>query len=170
MANTIKIEGLRELDAALAQFKKSTARGVMNRALKRAAKPIADAAKQNAPVDTGALRDSIGISVARTGGAGRSAFADALRSGASRAEAAAAAHAANSAAGGQTTATVQVAAKAPHAVFAEYGTRERGGTLFLSAAMHSRRGEALKLLGKELGSEINKTAKRIAARQARKSK
>lgn len=169
MKNSVKVSGLKELDAALAQFKKSTARGVMNRALKKAAKPIADQAKMDAPVDTGALRDSIGIDVVRTGGAGRSAFARAMRSGASRAEAAAAAHAANSAAGGQTQAKVRVAAKAPHAVFAEFGTRGKSGTMFLTAAMKSKQGAALKTLGTELAAEIDKTARRVAARQSRKT-
>ena len=86
-----KVEGLRELDAALAQFTKSTARGVLNRALRKAAKPILDQARTNAPVDTGELRDSLGIRVTGTGGAaGKAAFAAAMRSGATRAAAAAA--------------------------------------------------------------------------------
>lgn len=166
---TVKIDGLKELDAALAQFKKSTARGVMTRALRKAAGPIADQARMDAPVDTGALRDSIGIDVVRTGGAGRSAFASAMRSGASRAEAAAAARAANSAAGGGAQAKVRVAAKAPHAVFAEFGTRGKSGTMFLSAAMKSKQGAALKTLGAELAAEIDKTARRVSARQSRKT-
>lgn len=165
---TVKISGLRELDAALAQFKKSTARGVMNRALKKAAKPIAEQARADAPVDTGALRDSIGIDVVRSGGAGKQAYADAMRDGATRSEAAAAARAANSNGSG-AMATVRVAAKAPHAVFAEFGTRTKSGAMFLSGAMKSQRPAVLQVLKKELGTEIEKTARRIAARQSKKA-
>jgi hypothetical protein len=110
----LKIEGLRELDAALGQFSKATARGVLHRALKKAAVPIRDQARQDAPVDTGELRDSIVIRTQSTGGsAGKAAFAAAMRSGSSKAEAAAAARAANREAGRQPlSATVSVASEA----------------------------------------------------------
>lgn len=167
-----KVEGLRELDAALAQFKKSTARGVLNRALRKGAKPILEQAKTNAPVDTGELRDSLGIRVTGTGGAaGKAAFAAAMRGGATRAAAAAAAQAANREAGRQPlSAAVSIGASAPHAVFAEFGTRKSPGTAFLSAAMRGRARDALTLVSSELRTEIEKTAKRVAARAAGKAK
>lgn len=167
---TIKIEGLRELDNALGQFSKATARGVLHRALRKAAVPIRDQARQDAPVDTGELRDSIVIRTQSTGGgAGKAAFAAAMRSGTSREEAAAAARSANREAGRQPlSATVSVAAEAPHAVFAEFGSRGKPGNMFLTAAMRSRAKDALALVGKELGTEISKTAKRVAARRAKK--
>lgn len=167
---TLKVEGLRELDAALGQFSKATARGVLHRALRKASVPIRDQAKADAPVDTGELRDSIVIRTQSTGGsAGKQAFAAAMRSGSSRAEAASAARAANREAGRQPlSATVSVAAEAPHAVFAEFGARGKSGNMFLTAAMRSRAKDALALVGKELGSEIQKTAKRVAARRAKK--
>lgn len=170
MKNSVKISGLRELDAALAQFKKSTARGVLNRALKKAAVPIRDQAKTDAPVDTGELRDSINIRVKGTGGsAGKAAFAAAMRAGASRSEAAKAAREANRAAGSQPmSATVSIAADAPHAVFAEFGARGKPGNAFLSTALTGRADDALALVKTELGTEIQKTAKRVAARAAKK--
>ena len=169
-AMTIKVSGLRELDAALAQFKKSTARGVLNRALKKAAKPIRDQAKQDAPVDTGELRDSINIRVKGAGGsAGKAAFASAMRGGATRGEAAKAAREANREAGSKPmSAVVSIAADAPHAVFAEFGARGKPGNAFLTMAMRSRADDALAVLGTELGTEIEKTAKRVAARAAKK--
>lgn len=170
MASTIKVEGLRELDAALAQFSKSTARGILHRALKKAAAPIRDQAKADAPVDTGELRDSIVIRTKSTGGgAGKAAFASVMRSGGSRSEAAKAARDANRAAGQQPmSATVSVAADVGHAVFAEYGARGRPGTNFLSSAMMSRGKDALKLVGSEMRTQIQKSAKRVAARAAKK--
>lgn len=172
MKNSVKISGLRELDAALAQFKKSTARGVLNRALKKAAVPIRDQAKTDAPFDTGELRDSINIRVKGAGGsAGKAAFAAAMRAGSSRSEAAKAARAANREAGRQPmTATVSIAADAPHAVFAEFGARRKPGNAFLSTAMTSRADDALALVKTELGTEIEKTAKRLASRAAKKGK
>lgn len=170
MPNTVKIEGLRELEAALAQFSKSTARGILHRALKKAAAPIRDQAKADAPVDTGELRDSIVIRTKSTGGgAGKAAFAAAMREGATRGEAAQAARQANREAGKQPmSAAVSIAAEAPHAVFAEFGARGRAGTNFLSSAMQSRGRDALKLVGAEMKTEIEKSAKRAAARAAKK--
>lgn len=170
MANTVKIDGLRELEAALSQFSKSTARGILHRALKKAAAPIRDQAKADAPVDTGELRDSIVIRTKSTGGgAGKAAYAATMRRGGSKSQAAKAARAANRAAGPQPmTATVSVAADVGHAVFAEFGSRGRPGTSFLSRAMTSRGRDALKLVGSEMRTEIQKSAKRVAARAAKK--
>ena len=61
MAETVKVEGLRELEAALKELPRSTGKAALRRALKKAAKPIADAAAARAPVDEGHLRDSIGV-------------------------------------------------------------------------------------------------------------
>lgn len=56
MQTTVKIEGLTELDAALAQFKPSTGKGVLRRVGKKAAKPMAQDMEQRAPKLTGALK------------------------------------------------------------------------------------------------------------------
>ena len=127
-------------------------------------------AKDDAPVDTGELRNSITIRAKGTGGsAGKAAFAAAVRGGGTRSEAAQAARAANRAAGRQPlSAVVSVAADAPHAVFAEFGARGRPGNAFLTAAMRSRADDALTLVRQELKQEIDKTAKRVAARRTKK--
>ena len=55
--------GFRELEAALADIeKKATQKGIMRRALKKAAQPMADAAQAAAPVDGGGLAASVGMS------------------------------------------------------------------------------------------------------------
>lgn len=56
---TVKIEGLREVDAALGQLGKATGRNVMRRVAIKRLQPIADEMKANAPVDESDLRDSI---------------------------------------------------------------------------------------------------------------
>lgn len=55
----VKIEGLREVDAALGQLGKATGRNVMRRVAIKRLQPIADEMKANAPVDQSDLRDSI---------------------------------------------------------------------------------------------------------------
>lgn len=56
---TVKIEGLREIDAALGQLGKATGRNVMRRVAIKRLQPIADEMRANAPVDQSDLRDSI---------------------------------------------------------------------------------------------------------------
>ena len=51
MQTKLDIRGLREVAKGLEQFKKSTQTGVLTRALKRAAKPVENAARNYAPVD-----------------------------------------------------------------------------------------------------------------------
>jgi HK97 gp10 family phage protein len=56
-----RVEGLRELEAALSQLTKATARRVARDVLKEAAQPIADAGEANAPFLTGGLKNSYGV-------------------------------------------------------------------------------------------------------------
>jgi HK97 gp10 family phage protein len=56
---TVKIDGLRDVDAALGQLGKATGRNVMRRVAIKRLQPIADEMKANAPVDQSDLRDSI---------------------------------------------------------------------------------------------------------------
>lgn len=62
MKTTVKVEGLAELDQALAQFSKATARGVLVKTLRKAAVPIQKAAELLAPKNTGRLSLNIVIS------------------------------------------------------------------------------------------------------------
>lgn len=61
MASTVKIEGLRELDRALAELPKATGKAVLRRVLKKRAQPIADAAEAMAARRTGTLAQSAGV-------------------------------------------------------------------------------------------------------------
>jgi hypothetical protein len=53
-----KLEGLKELDEALKELPKATARNVLLRTLKEQGQPIADAGEANAPRLSGKLADS----------------------------------------------------------------------------------------------------------------
>ena len=187
MKATMKIAGLRETLAGLEQFKKSTARGVLERVLKRAIAPMEQAAKSMAPVKSGGLRDSIKTVVVRSS-AGKSAYAAAIREGASADVATAAAKSANrgaKSAGKGASAKVRVQATAPHAHLVEWGTaphlaggRFKGadhpGTYaqpFMGPAYNGGRREATLDIKADLKREIETTARRVAARAAkRKSK
>jgi len=61
MATIVKIEGLKELDKALAQLPKATGKGVLRRVLKRRAQPVADTASAMASRRTGALAESAAV-------------------------------------------------------------------------------------------------------------
>src|SRR5688572_23085667 len=54
-----KLEGFRELDRALGQLPKATAKNVLRRVLKKAAQPVDDDASAAAPVNTGKLQVSV---------------------------------------------------------------------------------------------------------------
>lgn len=167
MAKGVHVTGLRDLQANLTQFKKSTARAVLERALKKAARPVEATAEQMAPVDTGQLKASIGTRVIRTN-AGKSAYAATMRAGGSKGDAAAAARAANRAdAGRSASAKVRVEATAPHAHFAEFGTSKQSAHPFMGPALLSNRGAIITGIKTELGAEIRKTAARLAKRKAK---
>jgi HK97 gp10 family phage protein len=58
MKITVKVEGLRELDAALAEFPQSTGKNILRRTGRYALEPFDKAWRQKAPHLTGALEES----------------------------------------------------------------------------------------------------------------
>ncbi|MCB4771809.1 hypothetical protein LGR54_24665 [Ancylobacter sp. Lp-2] len=168
MQTKLDIRGLREVAKGLEQFKKSTQTGVLARALKRAAKPVENAARNYAPVDEGDLKASIGTKVIRRN-AGKAAFAEAMHDGATRAEAGQAAREANRAAkGAGASATLRVQASARHAAWNEYGTQKMPAHPFMAPALRANQTVITSSIADDLASEIEKTAKRVAARAAKK--
>lgn len=170
MAEAVKIDGLKQLLKGLEEFKKSTQRSILERALKKAAKPVADTAKALAPVKTGKLKKSIGMKVIRNN-AGKAAYAEAMKGGASKGEAAAAAREANSAAraaGNGPSALVRVQATAPHAHFVEWGTKHSGAHPFLGPAYLEGKKSVPVSIAADIKIEMEKSARRIAARAAKK--
>lgn len=165
----LRVRGMKETLAGLEGLSKAAARGVLERVLKKAAKPTMNHARSNAPERTGELKQSIKMEVTRQS-AGKAAFARAMAGGASRQEAGQAARAANRAAAGKgASASVKVRAAAPHGVFAEYGTLHHPAQPFMRPALDANADAAVKIVGTEMGIEIEKSAKRAAARAARKA-
>jgi HK97 gp10 family phage protein len=66
MVERIKVEGLKEVQAALHELPKATAKNVIRRVLKSRGEPIADAARSRVPVDQGDLKRSIAVSTKLT--------------------------------------------------------------------------------------------------------
>jgi len=168
---SVRVEGLRDTQAALGDLSKSLARGVLRRVLAKAGKPIADRARSLAPVDTGELRDSIAVSTKLSNPVGKSEFAAAMRSGAGVGAATAALRSARRAAAGDgLSAEVYVGAgPLPQAHLVEFGSVNNQAKPFLRPAWDEKRDEALTIIGNELGGEIQKTAARAARRAARKA-
>lgn len=62
MKTWVRIEGLRELEKALQELPRATAKNVMRRGLIEAAQPTLEHARSLVPVATGGLRDSLEVS------------------------------------------------------------------------------------------------------------
>jgi HK97 gp10 family phage protein len=140
-----KVEGLRELDAALMTMKQSTARGVVRRVLLAAAQPIADDMADRAPRDSGYLGDHIdtGIRLSKR------------QSRVSKRES-----------------DVEVfagATRVDQAVFQEFGTIDHAAQPFARPAWDAGKRQALEDVKTGLADEIAKTAARAAKRAARRA-
>jgi HK97 gp10 family phage protein len=148
MATTVKVEGLKEIEAALKELPRSTGKSVLRRVLRKRAQPIADAAQARAPRDEGQLQASIGIGTKltkRQRGAHRKMFKN-------------------------DKASVEVfvgAGGLPQAITQEFGTVDHGPQPFMRPAWEAGKDELLEGLKDDLWTEIEKAAKRHARKTAR---
>ncbi len=165
----IKIEGLRQVQDALRQLPKATTKNVMKRVLLKRAEPLADMARQKAPVRSGRLRDSIAVQV-RGGGAGKAAFAQAMSEGASRAEAGRAAREANRAAGTTVEVVIGPTDRAFYGSLVEFGTQHSPPKPFMRPAWDSGKGGLLTGITDDMWAEIEKAVLRRAKRLAKAAK
>jgi len=171
---TVKVEGLKELEKNLKQFSKGVGRNILKRALAGAAKPIRDAAVRLAPVDTGELRDSIGISDKVINNVGKAEYAAIMRAGGTKDEALAALRSARrSAKAAKSTVEIYVGTAVPYSIPVEFGTAHSAARPFLRPAWDENKDLALANIKDELSIEIGKAAARAelkAARAAAKAK
>lgn len=150
--NTVHVEGLRELEKALAELPKATGKAVLRRVLKKNAGPMAAAAKAAAPDDpaTGGkdLKSTIGVGTRlskRQAGLHRKMFRD-------------------------DRASVEMfvgAGPLPQAHLQEFGTVNHGPQSFMRPAWDNGQRPLLDGIARDLGSEIDRAAKRLARKQAR---
>ena len=151
---TVRVEGLKELDAALAALGKATGRNVLRRVAVARLQPMADDARRRAPDDpkTGGndLRHSIDVSTKSAGYAARI-----NRNGKSEAEA----YMGPAGHGG---------AKAPpQGSLQEFGTVNHGPQPFMRTAWDSGKAALLDGIKDDLWAEVAKAAARQAKKAAR---
>lgn len=184
----MSIDGMKEFEAALAELSKSTAANVLKRSLKQAAQPMLAAAKRNAPVEGGDLEESLVLGEKLKRGdpasAGKQAYAAVMGSGGTKKAAQGALRAAQAQAG-MSFAQLYLGpdlsqGKGSHAHLIEFGTGPRyhddtgkfvgevAPDPFLRPAFDAEAKPTMDRLGKILGAEIEKSAKRAARRMAKK--
>lgn len=140
---TVKVEGLRDLDAALGRLKASTAKGVLRRVGKAALQPFDAAWRSRAPRRTGELAGSGGVG---------SKLSRSQRE----------AH--------ERESFVEVFAGPgpnPQAIQEEFGNSHQPPRPFVRPAWEETKRETLEIVKTELGGEIVRTAARAAKRAAR---
>lgn len=169
---TFSVTGLRELDRQLGQLTKATARNVLRRTLRMAAEPVVDAAKRHVPVDTGSLKRSIVATHTPPQGAdaGKAAYSETLQAGGSRADAGAAMRSARASNPAAFARIFIGPGRHPQAIMQEFGTVNHPPQPFMRPAIDAEAQTAIEIIRTELGTEIEKSAQRIAARKASKGR
>lgn len=143
---TVKIEGLRELANALEELPKATARNTLVRTLKKAATPVHERMQANAPRLTGQLQLSVvmGPSSKLTSRQKRDAKKE-----------------------GKFFAEYHVGTSDPAGMFQEFGTFKEPAQPWATPAWDATQDEALAIIKTELGTEIEKSAARLARKRAK---
>jgi HK97 gp10 family phage protein len=166
-----QVEGFAELDAVIADMRRSTARGVLQRALLIEGRKIAADARARAPGpdSTGALRRSIIATTRRPANedAGLRAFGETLQSGGTRDEAVGALRAARRANPNAFAEVFVGPGRHPQAIFQEFGTYKEPAQEFLLPAWKAAQPGLIEGLRATLAAEIGKTLARLARRAAK---
>lgn len=142
------IEGLKELETALAELPKATGKNVLRRVLRKRAQPIADAASGHATRRTGALAESFAVSTKlsrRQAAMHRAMFRD-------------------------DKASVEMfvgAGPLPQAHLEEFGSLNNDPNPMLRPAWDSNKTALIEGLKDDLWDEIQKSAARLARKSAR---
>lgn len=155
MKTTVRVEGLRELDAALGELPKATARNTLVRVGKKRLQPIADRANELAPDDPetpGGLHTSFKVGTKLSKRQASQLRRD-VRKGLTE----------------KNFAEVYAGTNDPAGIQQEFGNRNHGPQPMLRPAWDEKKGTLLPGIGADLWDEVEKTAKRVAAAAARKA-
>lgn len=157
-----RIEGLRELQAALQQLPKATSRNVLKRTLTGMAELFVREAQPRAPEDTGVLKESVDMSQKLTRRQRAPSTRIKMADGTYRSEAKTTVEmfVGPSAKGGQR-------APPPSGVLQEFGTANQAPQPFMRPAWDLKKNDALEMAKRELAEQIDKAAKRLAAKAQR---
>lgn len=151
MKVTTRVDGLRELDAMLGQFPKATARGVLRRVGTKALQPMAETARRLAPDDPETNAKDLKASIV----VGTKLTTRQARMAKKRDD--------------KAFAEVHMGTADPAGVQQEFGNVNHGPQSFMRPAFQQDARGAIDIVAKELGGEIMRTAKRRAARAAKKA-
>lgn len=152
-ARVVKIEGLKELQKALAELPRQTAKNTGIRTLKKGAKPIDDAASANAPEMTGKLETSVTTGTKLTRG---------QQVGGARLQSDGGFRSAS-----KNYVEVHVGTSLSRGLFTEFGTYKDPPQMWFTRAFESTQDQALRIITTELAVEIDKSAKRLAKKRAK---
>jgi hypothetical protein len=147
---TVRVDGLRELDAALGELPKATGRNVMRRVALARLEPMAEEARRLAPVEDADLRDSIAVSTRLAGYARRFN---------KRSKSEAEAHMGPAGAGGKKA--------PPQGSLQEFGTKNHPPQPFMRPAWDGGKDALLNGIKDDLKGEIEKAVQRLARKAAR---
>lgn len=153
MKTTVTVEGLRELDEALGELSKATARNVLRRVGVKALEPVAEDYRNSVRRRSNALANSAGVGTKLT-------------------RRQAALHRSDIRRGLSDDNFVEVFAGPgglPQAITEEFGTVDQAPQGDLRASWDSNKNGVLNTVASELGSEIEKARQRAARRAARQA-
>lgn len=148
MARTVKVEGLRELEAALADLPRATGKNVLRRVLKKAAAPIESTAEALAPHLTGTLERNINMGSRLT-----RRQAQMVRK-----------------ADSKSSAEIHVGTADPAGIQTEFGNVNQAAEPWLRPAWDQNKQAALDMIASDLGEEIGRASARLARKAARAAK
>lgn len=173
MKITIEMQGLKELDNALKELPKQTAKNCLRRAMTKAAEPFVNDAIALAPKRTGRLKRSITVSKMKFGKGGelfKRAYAEARASGASREEASSIGReAAGLAPEGMTSASMILGPLKStfYSLFLEFGTAHMGPRPFMRPAWDKNKRAAIDTMAAIIWDEVQKASARLARKAAK---
>jgi HK97 gp10 family phage protein len=144
MARTVKITGLRELEAALADLPKATGKNVLRRVLRNRAKPIETEAEANAPVLTGGLQSRIYTGTRLTRRQAQAVKKE-----------------------GKSDVEIHVGTSDPAGLATEFGNYHQAAEPWLRPAWDANVSGVLDGIAADLGTEIEKAAQRLARKAGR---
>lgn len=165
-----EVEGLKDLNDVLDDFSKATAGNILKRAVGTAGAYFAEHAIALAPERTGKLKKEIKVSKPKIITPGKAAYAQAMRETGDKAEASAAARAANSAAGGKGRSAITHVGptkKAGQGLLQEFGTAHHKAQPFMRPTFDSDGPKMIDIIKDTLAEEIDKATKRAERKAAR---
>lgn len=170
MADKIKLEGFKELHAALGELAEATQKNVVRRALKGFGDLLAEDAKSKAPVKSGRLRDGIIVTTRKPKGmdVGKQAYGKAMRAGLGKQAARAALVSARQEAKSYAAVYIGVSSDVKmRGIFQEFGTANHSAQPYMRPAWDANRQGILDGLRDAIAGEIGKAKARAARKAAR---